>query len=117
MTANRGRRNGNAVLHEAEVRLIRARLDAGETIGAVAQDYCVSGETIARIKTRKTWAWLDLVESDLTPEREALILAQPASAEERMKIEASQRRLRELLGQSEVDALAQGLLPTKKESP
>jgi hypothetical protein len=54
----RGERSPTAKLTTDGVRAIRARLDRGETLLAIAKDYGVDFTLISAIKRRKVWAWL-----------------------------------------------------------
>lgn len=51
----RGERNGAAVLTEADVREIRRRRAAGETLRSIARGFAVARGTITFIVRRKTW--------------------------------------------------------------
>lgn len=55
----RGANNFSCKITEDQVREIRKRSAAGETIRAIAKDYPVSRTQINRIIKRKKWAWLD----------------------------------------------------------
>ena len=58
---NRGSRNGNASLTEAQVRVIKAMLrDTTVSYREIARIYMVSSETIRRINAGDTWAWIEL---------------------------------------------------------
>ena len=57
-TANRGRRNGQAKLDEAQAREILALKDSGVLQKEVAGRYGVSRELIGRIWRRQIWEWL-----------------------------------------------------------
>jgi len=54
----RGQRHGMAKLSESSVTVILSRLADGESMSAVARDYEVTVQTIASIKSGKTWAWI-----------------------------------------------------------
>lgn len=107
---NRGQQNGNAVLKEGEVRIIRQLLEEGASVTELCQLYCVSAETISRIKNRRTWAWLDVVDY----KEEAAIKREP-TATERMGAAASLARLQKKLvedGLVELAGLKPGEMPT-----
>lgn len=55
-TVLRGEKNGVAKLTEADVRAVRARVDAGEVRSAVAREFGVSLTHIKRISRRLSWA-------------------------------------------------------------
>lgn len=57
-TANRGKRNGQAKLGEAQAREILALKNSGEMQKVVAERYGVSRELIGRIWRRQIWEWL-----------------------------------------------------------
>ena len=57
--AVRGEAQGGSKLTEADVRVIRDRLLAGEFQRAIAADYGVCVMTICHIATGRSWAWLD----------------------------------------------------------
>lgn len=57
-TANRGKRNGQAKLDEAQAREILALKDSGEMQRTIADRYAVSRELIGRIWRRQIWEWL-----------------------------------------------------------
>ena len=58
-TAQRGKKNGNVRLTEAQARVAKDRLLLGETAPKIARDYGVSRATIYNIKYGTTWGWLD----------------------------------------------------------
>lgn len=55
----RGSESPNAKLTEIEVRMIRQRIQAGESLSSLADDYGVSVAQISYIKTRKQWKHVD----------------------------------------------------------
>jgi DNA invertase Pin-like site-specific DNA recombinase len=55
---NRGRKNGNAKLVEADVHDIRRRLKAGEPRISIARAYNVSRQAIYNIEIGADWGWL-----------------------------------------------------------
>lgn len=55
-TIARGRRHGMVKLTEDDVRAIRA---STEPQAVVAATYGIGGAQVSRIRTRKSWAWLD----------------------------------------------------------
>lgn len=55
----RGHKHYNAILTEASVRDIRARLKAGEKNVQLAREYSVTRTVIAQIKRRDSWDWLE----------------------------------------------------------
>ena len=55
---NRGRKNGNARLVEADVHDIRRRVKAGEPRLSIASAYNVSRQAIYNIKIGADWGWL-----------------------------------------------------------
>jgi hypothetical protein len=55
---NRGRKNGQARLVEADVHDIRRRLKAGERGLSIARAYKVSRQAIHNIKIGAYWGWL-----------------------------------------------------------
>lgn len=57
-TDTRGERSHNAVLTEADVPVIRARLAAREGCRSISKDYGVHAQTIRDISNGKTWGWL-----------------------------------------------------------
>lgn len=57
-TANRGKRNGQAKLDEAQARAILAAKDSGRLQRDIASDYGVSRELVGRIWRKKIWTWL-----------------------------------------------------------
>jgi transposase len=85
-------RTANAVLNEAEVRVIRRNLAAGSSARLIAELYGLSIETIRRIGRRDTWAWVkDEAELDAP--------LPPASEEEKAKIAESLARVQRRLAQ------------------
>jgi HNH endonuclease len=50
-----GERNPQYRLTEADVRIVRDRLERGESSYAIAKDYGVARTTIAAIKVRRSW--------------------------------------------------------------
>lgn len=54
-----GSRNTKAKLTEDQVRVIRKRLDAGETLTHVATDFGISTSLASAIKRREVWKHLD----------------------------------------------------------
>ena len=55
---NRGRKNGNARLVEADIHDIRRRLKAGEPRISIARAYNISRQAIYNIKRGAHWGWL-----------------------------------------------------------
>lgn len=58
-TAQRGEKNGNGKLTEAQAREAKSRLAAGEKASEIAKDYGVKRGTIYNIKYGSAWSWLD----------------------------------------------------------
>ena len=56
--AVKGSRNGNSKLTESDVRAIRERKRAGDTLGVLASEYAVDLSTISNIVTGRTWSHL-----------------------------------------------------------
>jgi hypothetical protein len=57
-TSNRGSRNGQALLTEADVAEIKRRLAAGEQGKSLALAFDVSAMTISSIKNGTRWGWV-----------------------------------------------------------
>lgn len=55
-TSNRGEANGMATVGEAEVRLIKRRLAAGEKQSVIATDFNLSQPAISLISTGRNWS-------------------------------------------------------------
>lgn len=55
---NRGAKNANSVLVEADVVVIKRMLVKGDSASMLARIYGVSAETIRRIGRGETWGWL-----------------------------------------------------------
>lgn len=58
-TAQRGEKNGNGKLTEAQARQAKSRLASGEAAPEIAKDYGVKRATIYNIKYGKAWSWID----------------------------------------------------------
>lgn len=56
--STRGSRHPNAKLSERDIRPIRKRLAAGETMPSIARDFQASWRAIANIKYGHTWSWI-----------------------------------------------------------
>lgn len=54
--SNRGDRNGKAKFTEADVRVIKARLITGDSVGRIAKDYGVTHGAISNINNKRTWS-------------------------------------------------------------
>ena len=54
----KGERNGQAILDENQVRLIRTLLTAGVTQTRIAEGFRVSVEAVSQISRRVRWGWL-----------------------------------------------------------
>lgn len=58
-TSQRGKKNPNGKLSEAQAREAKARLAVGEGAAIIAKDYGVHKTTIYNIKYGRAWGWLD----------------------------------------------------------
>lgn len=56
LRSNKGSKHSKAKLNEAAVRLIRARLQRGETPRSIANDYSVSAAAIKNIRSGHCWS-------------------------------------------------------------
>jgi hypothetical protein len=56
--SNRGSGNGSAKLCEADIPIIRKRLQQGDTQVHIARDYGVSGSAIGLIVKQVNWNWV-----------------------------------------------------------
>lgn len=90
-----GRKNMNAALTEAQVRVIKRELEKGIPASHLARTYLVSGETIRRIGRGETWGWLD---AGITGEPPIPEMAE--TDEIAKKAEESERRFKERFGDS-----------------
>lgn len=54
----RGERHGFAKVTEVEVREIRSRRAAGETLASIAADYGIGFPSVCSIAKGKRWGWL-----------------------------------------------------------
>lgn len=57
-TSNRGRRHRMCRLTEDDVRVIRQRLSAGDTLTPIAKTFSVSIGAIAGIRDGRSWTWV-----------------------------------------------------------
>jgi transposase-like protein len=56
--STRGEKNARAILTEDSVREIKQRLQAGESVSALAREFNVAQPTISNIKTGTTWSYI-----------------------------------------------------------
>ncbi len=86
----RGSRNGNAALTEAQVRVIKAALrDTDVSYRELGKIYMVSSETIRRIDVGDTWQWITL---ELDIMKDLPVEATPVSTKTDADAEASLRK-------------------------
>ena len=119
MAGNKGERNGNSVFSKEQILSIRRMAKEvngyGQRVysaGDIARQYqafglAVSAETIARIIRRNTWGWIP--DED---EEDALVktkMVAPLSSEMKMKIEASQARVLQLVEEGKKRDMEEGL--------
>lgn len=112
----RGSKNGNAVLTEAEVREIKSLLKQGTTVSELCRHFCVSGETISRIRTGRTWAWVGLTDSvSVLDAKLAAVESRPPTEAERMAGAIAELRFRKKYEDEGLTHLIKDYVPLTEE--